>query len=208
MKPRKRSFKRTSGVRDAKLIIIASEGEATEKLYFEGVAANGRFRNTRVHVKVLDRGSGNSDPAACLRSLINFKTEYHLNKEDELWLVCDVDRWGDRKLSEVNRLCRQKGFFISVSNPCFELWLLCHFVSVSSFDNEKKSELLSGCRKVIDELKKAMGGYKKTSIDLDKFIERIPDAIDESEKLDMSGDWPVNIGTRVSKLMKSIIKLT
>jgi hypothetical protein len=35
--PAKRDFKRKSGLRDARLIIIAAEGEKTEKIYFEGL---------------------------------------------------------------------------------------------------------------------------------------------------------------------------
>ena len=45
-------------LRDTRLIIIASEGEKTEKQYFE----SGLFGNRRVQVKVLETQDGRSAP--------------------------------------------------------------------------------------------------------------------------------------------------
>lgn len=85
--PQKRSFRpraRRSGVRDAKLVVIAAEGQKTEKVYFDDLAYT--FHNPRIHVEVLER-------------LNSFRRQYKLRPDyDQLWLVLDVDRWGERKL--------------------------------------------------------------------------------------------------------------
>src|SRR5258706_4532311 len=108
----RKKFTRKTGLRDAKLIIIATEGEKTERSYFLGVAS--KFRASRVHVEVLTRPGGHSDPKACLDTLNGFKRQYRLNSHDELWLVCDVDRWGQKKVSEVSTTCKQKGYYLAV----------------------------------------------------------------------------------------------
>jgi len=52
----RRDFVRRSGLRDATLFVIASEGAVTEPRYFEGLKAS--WHNSRVHIEVLTR----SDP--------------------------------------------------------------------------------------------------------------------------------------------------
>lgn len=162
----KRKFTRKTGLRDAKLIIIAAEGEVTEKLYFNGIAYSPNYKNSKVHVEVLSRDDAGSDPKTCLRSLNKCKAEYSLNKNDELWLVCDVDRWGDKNLSEVNRLCHQKGYRLAVSNPCFELWLLLHHEKLSKATTADQDMLLTGCREIITRLRLVVGSYNKSNLDM------------------------------------------
>ena len=138
--PEKRNFTRRSGFRDSKLIIIAAEGENTERIYFSGI--KDFYENARVHVEVLPRISS-SDPLRVMEELNLFKTEYKLRKNlDQLWLVIDVDRWGDKKLSKVSRLCAQKGYSLAVSNPAFEIWLLFHIQSLDCYTDKEKTELL------------------------------------------------------------------
>lgn len=207
MTRKKKPFRRTSGVRDAKLIVIASEGEVTERLYFDGLASSAEYSASNVHVEVLRRENRNSDPKALLISLSEFKRKYTLKFDDELWVVCDVDRWGNKKLAEVNRLCKQKGFFVAVSNPCFEIWLLLHFITADSFNNSSKEKLERGCNNVILELKKVLGSYSKTNIEMGKYLNRVEFAIDQAKTLDQGQDWPTSLGTRIYALTESIIDL-
>ena len=84
--------------RDAKLFIVATEGKETEKQYF------GMFHSTRIKIEVLATGDdGKSAPQYVLERLNTFKDNYDLNEEDMLWLVLDVDRWGENNLSLVCR---------------------------------------------------------------------------------------------------------
>lgn len=45
---------RREAFRDARLVIIASEGKDTERIYFSAMAAE--YTNPRVHVLLLERG--------------------------------------------------------------------------------------------------------------------------------------------------------
>ena len=141
--PEKRAFRpwvRKSGVRDSRLIIIASEGTNTEKYYFENLVA--AYFNPRIHVEVLDRIETGSDSQRVLRQLDNFRREYKIKqKDDELWLVIDVDRWRSAKLADVARLALQKKVELAVSNPCFELWLLLHHRDLGEYSPEILHEL-------------------------------------------------------------------
>ncbi len=82
----RREFPRLSGFRDASLIVIASEGARTEPSYFNGLRE--RFRNPRLHVRVLDeRKPFRSSPEAVLQMLEEFNSEFKLKQGDQLWLV-------------------------------------------------------------------------------------------------------------------------
>jgi RloB-like protein len=100
---RKGLIDRQHNVCDARLFIIATEGAVTEQQYFE------MFGSSRIKVKVLPTGSDNqSAPDRVLDRLNSFKEEFDLHEDDMLWLVLDVDRWGDEKLSLVCREAKQK----------------------------------------------------------------------------------------------------
>ena len=68
--------KRRSGNRDAKLIVIATEGTKTEKKYFDSLVEAYFIPN--IHVEVLDRINGGSDPKTVLKTLDNFRKKYSL----------------------------------------------------------------------------------------------------------------------------------
>ena len=202
----RRSFKRKSGLRDARLIVIAAEGELTEKQYFYGLTKSSKYKNPRVHVEVLSRGSSISDPKECIKTLNKFKRTYHLNVNDELWLVCDVDRWGQKKLSEVNQLCRQKRYLMAVSNPCFESWLLIHKVRVDQYTNEEIQQLVTGCQIVVRFLKAKLGSYNKSNLRIEDYIDDVQHAINEGRRIDQPlEDWPLGFGSKVFLLVESII---
>lgn len=85
----KRNFRRLEGNRDAKLIVIATEGRKTEGIYFEGLSLF--LCNPKVHVKVIEKLDDNSSPDEVLNQLKLFEDEYNLDEADELWMVIDRD---------------------------------------------------------------------------------------------------------------------
>jgi len=123
---RKRPLDRTIPCyRDAKIIVIAAEGEKTERKYFESPI----FRSTRVQVMVLETKEGHSAPKHVHRRLLEFARKTQLQTDDELWLVLDRDRWPEKQLAEVCAEALKVGknsAQLAVSNPCFELWLYLH----------------------------------------------------------------------------------
>lgn len=209
-----RSRTRISGIRSPKLIIIASEGTNTERIYFEDMASPKYYRNSRVHVEVLEHDNTASSPAHILLSLDDFKKKYRLSlhRDDELWLVIDRDKWTLKELSSVASACQQKCHFLAVSNPCFELWLLLHIKSlddynVSGRDSIAKNRHISSKRTFLEgELIKLLGSYNKDNPDTSKFLPFIDLAISRARDLDTkpTDRWPNSLGTRVYLLVESI----
>lgn len=100
---------RREAFRDARLIVIASEGKDTERIYFKALAKE--YTNPRVHVHILERSvdeQNNSSPEYVLKQLNNYKSQYELEDDDELWLVVDKDRWTEAMLSRVATECSQE----------------------------------------------------------------------------------------------------
>ena len=122
---------RREAFRDARLIVIASEGKDTERIYFKALAKE--YTNPRVHVHILERSEAeqnNSSPEHVLKQLNDYKEQYALEADDELWLVIDKDRWTEAMLSRVATECTQDEYMhMALSNPCIELWLLLHLIS-------------------------------------------------------------------------------
>jgi hypothetical protein len=85
-----RAFIRRTGLRDAALFVVATEGAVTEKQYFLGLKA--RLHNPRVHLEFLTRDDpSRSSPDDVLGVLARFAREWILLDGDQLWLVIDRD---------------------------------------------------------------------------------------------------------------------
>jgi len=177
--------------RDARLFIIATEGEKTEKQYFA------MFANKRCQVHIISNEGNRSAPTHILKRLKDFKKEFQLKDDDELWLMIDVDRWGDRQLAMVAAEAGHNKFQLAVSNPCFETWLYLHHDDLnheylSSVDMKRK-------------LVAILGGYNSSKLDLTKF-RNVNDAIQRSKVLDIDlvERWPSRTGTHVYKVVEKI----
>jgi hypothetical protein len=193
---RKKLLDRQHDRRDARLFIVATEGKETEKQYF------GMFGSSRIKVEVLSTGEDNkSAPNYILERLNIFKDKYDLNDDDMLWLVIDVDRWGDKKLSEVCREAKQKGYHLAVSNPCFEVWLYLHLDDLNAEDRTG-----GDFEKRIREI---LGSYNKSNLDLSKYQQTIHDAVNRAKQLhpNPSQNWPPSIGSHVYKLVEILLEI-
>ena len=115
--------------RDYRLFAIACEGSKREKEYFQQFEGISR----RVIVEYIEDEEYKTDPPSSpehvLRRAIEYAENAGLNDEDSIWLVMDVDKWGNKVLNDVHDECSQrKNWNIILSNPCFEIWLLYHTV--------------------------------------------------------------------------------
>ncbi|MBB3345957.1 RloB family protein [Sphingomonas sp. BK069] len=190
---KKRPLDRVVAVRDARLIIIATEGERSEPIYFD------IFHSTRVRLHVVPCVDGKSSPEATLERLNQFKQEYELDASDELWLVIDRDRWTPKMISDIARKCVSQRVNLAVSNPCFEVWLSFHYTS--SIPAKLQSTTADGFFRSLH------GSYKKGNYDPKPLLTRVRAAINHAEALDnpKGRRWPVSVGSHVYILMKSII---
>lgn len=207
---------RREAFRDARLIVIASEGKDTERIYFKALAKE--YTNLRVHVHILERSENeqnNSSPEHVLQQLNDYKSKYDLKADDELWLVVDKDRWTEAMLSHVATECSQEvAMHMALSNPCFELWLLLHMEDAASLSPEEQEQWMKNRRKSKNadpylkvRLRQKMGSYHESSYDALTLIAHIEDAIERARALDKNPTdrWPQTLGTRVYLLAKSVI---
>ena len=212
----RREFKRPSLNRDVnKLFIIATEGQRTEKVYFEGLFYQNPHPKTKIYLEVLSRLNSNSSPRSVLKQLDDFKKEYLLREGDELWMVIDRDRqsWEVSEISEVAALIYQKNYHLALSNPAFEIWLLLHVKDLSEYTEEEKGELFENKRegsrtRLEKELIKICGSYKKSNPNLSHFLPHVNIAIERAEALvrNPKERWPNYLGTHVFKLVRKLVK--
>lgn len=210
----KRNFQRPENKRTAKLIVIATEGRVTERIYFEALAEN--FDSTKVHVEVIEKLDDNSSPDAVLEQLNSFADEFNLDEDDELWMVIDRDyqSWEIGMIKSVAQICHQKrGYYLAISNPAFELWLLLHLVDCSELREQEREDLFKNAKVTQNKtyskkmLSEILDGFNEAKYDAQKFIPSVDKAIKNSIKLDITPRtrWPNYLATRVYKLAQNII---
>ena len=216
--PRKRRpLNREIAHRDARLIIIATEDSEASVKYFEEFASARYYQNSKAQVIPLRRSNTNSSPEQTLALLDTFCAEYQFDPDrDELWLLIDVDRWGNKKLSEIATKCLQKGFKLAVSNPAIEVWFLLHVASCDEYTPEIQEKLFANERPTLKSsrtwLEKAIvdkvGAFNKGNLNADDFLPYVAIAIKRAEALDVvpQDRWPQTFGTRVHLLAMSILK--
>jgi hypothetical protein len=175
-----RGYKKGEPFRDARLFVVACEGEKREKDYFERLGHGSQ----RLKVRVLapEPSESLSAPKWVLDRVVHFIEKEGVNTEtgDQIWLVMDVDRWKTDQLHDLAAHCKEKGWGLSLSNPCFEIWLLLHVkdsLDVNSFScQDFKRDLGNAVR----------GGYK-----VEKFLELVPEAIARCQLLDLDQESPI-----------------
>jgi hypothetical protein len=132
----RRSLKRT--------ILIVGEGRETEPNYFRELKTE-----TAVAAKfaiTVKKGPGFSATNVVNKTL-SLKEGARRRKEnyDEIWCVLDVETSASRKdLNEAMKIARENDLQICLSNPCFEVWILSHFV--------RHARAYNNCDAVIVEL--------------------------------------------------------
>jgi RloB-like protein len=201
----RRDFVRRSGFRDANLFVIATEGAIAEPRYFNGLKE--RWKNPRLHIEVITRDDASaSSPTSVLGALDRFAVEFMLRDGDQLWLVVDRDSqsWKPREMAEVARSSGQKRYFLAVSNPCFEVWLLVHFENLSHQSAKRREELFENKAGLLKrEVNRCLAAQKEY---IDHFLPHIDRAIERSKALDTKPRerWPSGLGTRVYRLVEQL----
>jgi RloB-like protein len=214
--PPKRKFRprvRPSNIRDAKLIVIATEDTKATVKYLEDLREH--YDNAGVDIHVVERDDMASSHALVMNSLNDFRRKYELKKNVEFWLLIDVDAWGEYKLSQIAEQCFQKKYYLSVSNPCFEIWLLLHLKSMDEYNDVVQKEFLenqksrAGARRtrLEQELVALLGAYNKSNLDTEPFMKHVPLAIERAKAIDTNpaDRWPQTLGTRIYLLAQKIL---
>lgn len=196
---RKRPLDRSSGVvRDANLIVIASEDKYAVRQYFDF------FHSTKIQFEVLETNDGRSSPEHVLARLDGYMKLHEIGEGDEFWLVCDCDHWIASghidNLVRVTQECRQKGIKVALSNPSFELWLLLHFAEFPR-DNNLSTAVAE------ERIRAAVGAYDKTKVyNLEITHQRVQAAIKRSsENFDSSNAIPNRPQTAVHLIIQDLV---
>ena len=161
------------------VVLIVCEGEKTEPNYFSELKK--AFRLSNANVRICGRGS---DPL----SVVNFAIETFRREPefDRVYCVFDRDRHTtyDAALDRVRRTRLGKGsrIFAIPSIPCFEFWLLLHFIyTTRPFDAPSGDSI---CSRVIEELKKYLPEYQKGEQDIfNKMQDSLNDAITNASRV-------------------------
>jgi len=196
-----RPLTRSEGAyRDARLFVIATEDKDAPKNYFS------QFKNPRIQVKVLPTEDCRSSPKHILQRLDDYKDEFDIGEDDELWVMLDTDHWiAQNHIKNFDKVCAdamQKGYQLAHSNPCFEVWLLLHVTELKADEQFKRHS------DVAKRLKEIQGSYKKESIDPILFsFDKAAAAVKRAEALDLSpaDRWPQKTGSHVYRLVKKLL---
>ncbi len=183
--------------RDYRLFAIACEGHR-EKEYleqFEGISR-------RVIVEYIKDEDYPEDPpsapAHVLRRAIKYVESNALNDEDSIWLVMDVDKWGDKILNEIHDYCQQQSNWrIIISNPCFEIWLLYHTrVNLEGIDFNTAQK----CKTLLND--ETPGGYNPKS-----YVLLVKNAMNNAKNADKFKSWyPIIGNTTMYELIESLMQ--
>jgi RloB-like protein len=138
--------------RQIRQILVFVEGEQTEDGYFKHW---GRLHRSEVIVNIHEF---NGTPLPLVeRAVREQKAERYEARHgrgqphDEIWCVFDVD--SHPKLQEAIQLAVRHGIRMTVSNPCFELWLVLHYqdqtASIERHRIQKLARTHLQCRKAL-----------------------------------------------------------
>ncbi|WP_411338464.1 RloB family protein [Enterocloster lavalensis] len=109
----------------------------------------------------------------------------------QICLIVDRDRQSFVSTPENNQYeyvvdkCRENGFGLFVTNPCFEFWLLLHFDEVVELDRKKlldNPKVTTKRRYAEQELRRIWPGYKKNSYKAEVLVRNIDKAISNEKK--------------------------
>jgi len=144
--------KRKSEIRNPKTsaILIVTEGEKTEPLYFQGIAnyISTNFENNidinSPKLTIQGKGLGTVRLVKEAAIMVSRSTREY----SQCWVVFDKDYYTD--FDEAVSLANRYGLNVAWSNSSFEYWLLLHFKSDSIARTPSE-----WCQRLDEELKKA-----------------------------------------------------
>lgn len=211
---------REGGFKEAeKLFVLSYEGKVSEKKYFEDFRKSELFNDSGlIEIISLKRPSDKgSDPINVKKLLQKAKSEFRFKKTDEFWLIIDRDDWESIHNHNFDNLvqdCKnENNFFLAMSNPCFEIWLILHLKDINEFSEEEKKKILENNKinssknyidKVLEEIQ-GRGYNKRPNPKI--FLPVTKTAIKRAKKLDANkDDYPKNLGSHIYKLIEKLIK--
>lgn len=199
-----------------KIYMIAAEGSEKERKYFEEMIERYReiYEKNNLSVKFLSRPEkerSHAYPTQVFQTLTRFVDDNpsRVRDYDELWTVIDIDE-PERKsaILEVVNACKQKPYYyLAISNPCIETWLILHFEPfpeklVEKLNKVEQKARPKICKKYFNDIqrKAKVPHLYKGLVDLTL------DAIIHAKEIEQNeDDYPEYYCSRVYKLVEKLI---
>lgn len=209
-KPRSASaFRRRGALREPyDVVLIVCEGKKTEPEYFRGLRKTYRLNSANIKIVPGDRGN---DPVSVVKFAIE---EYRQANGDFDRVYCVFDRNGHANYDEALALIaaspigKENKLQAITSVPCFELWILLHFVfSTAPFTAAGGR---SACDNVIRVVRAHMPEYDKALTDVFSCLQpRLDTALAHGDRLTRHNRdaHSVDPATRVHELVKYLREL-
>jgi len=177
------------------VVYIAYEGVVDEDEYFKALSVRIPKQFSKyMELIPVEKSSTDSDPLKVCQDLSDFlvKNKIKLNNDfNRGFIVIDKDHHfsgtHQRNLAECVATCSQKGINIICSNPCFDLWLLCHYINVFGADDNYKERALENRGQFL----KGELGRAKNGENIHQLISKTSIAIHNSKLLHRESD---NVG--------------
>lgn len=177
-----RDYRRSKPTRpNGKSILIVTEGNVTEKNYFEAVKNKLRLSNTEVRVEHPE----GTDPVTLTKAVIKLRKEREREAKTsnfvvpytEVWVVFDLEKQHDIRRTQA-RKAREgaKGIKFIESDPSFEYWRLLHE------PNGYTTKFLPDGNAVLKELKQHCPAYTKSEVPDQATLNRVPLAVTNAMK--------------------------
>jgi hypothetical protein len=189
------SYRRRAPTRDAyDVVLIVCEGGKTEPNYLDRLRAVRRLSNANIRITPAD----GTDPL----SVVKFaEKESALGDYDRVFCIFDRDEHAtyDPALQRVARL--GKKFTAITSWPCFEIWLLLHFV----YSDAPRSRDAAYA-----EIRRHYPSYSKGSKNVfDDLLERLDQAVQHAKRLarENISNGSSNPATSMHELVEYLMKL-
>jgi RloB-like protein len=166
-------------------VLVVTNGESTEKDYFEALRAEPWVAASNVKLKVKFE---NRSPVAIVTKAAGIRDE---NEYDEAWVVCDAD---DFDVRSAGTQADRQSVGLAVSVPCFEVWLILHLAAgCPGFNNATQADV---------HLKGLLPTWDKTSLRFLDFQSGVFDAVARAKRLDPPPDG--NPSTDVWRLIEAL----
>jgi len=128
--PPRSTLRRTVGRRlPSRRILLVCEGKRTEPEYLRGMKVRERLSAVKLHVV-----AGVTDPMRLVERAVQERDRLSRDDDfDDVWCIFDTESpIPHASLSGALALATTEGFRVARSNPCFELWIVLHFMDERS----------------------------------------------------------------------------
>jgi len=190
-------------------ILVVCEDENIEPAYFN------KLKEVFSNILTIE-GNKKTNPVNIVKRAIKEKikliNQRKIIPHPQTWCVFDVDSNSQEKINEALKLAKDNEINIALSNPCIEVWFLCHYAETTKPYKSSKE--------AFQELQKYCSTYNKTimkNADIDEFLNYVTDkktieiALINADKINQPHKNPDkynisrNPSSNITELIKQII---